>query len=245
MLSVSQTKTEPTSWLTTQSLGSLFKSERQKRGVWALTQLPDGHLKSLTQQWTVLKLKYGECPVLQVSGEGVSTLAKLKLDLYHPANNAVAYQLVGFWDEKLREACMNSTEEWVIAMVETLYESLDQGPQLLDSYSDYLLQAARWQVDSFASAGYSETLHSCNMQLCSHEKYSMEQLYSLICNDLMALKAKFTLPFQQKPSQDQRKAARKLGLHLYGLLSSYILLSPDERLKVVTSTLSTLSIHSP
>jgi len=55
--SVSQSKTEPTSWLTTQSLGSLFKSERQKRGVWALTQLPDGHLKSLTQQWTLLKLK--------------------------------------------------------------------------------------------------------------------------------------------------------------------------------------------
>jgi len=23
----------------------------------------------------------------------------MKLDLYHPANNAVAYQLVGFWDE--------------------------------------------------------------------------------------------------------------------------------------------------
>jgi len=36
-------------------------------------------------------------------------------------------------------------------MVETLYESSDQGPQLLDSYSDYLLQAARWQIDSFAS----------------------------------------------------------------------------------------------
>ena len=55
--SVSQSETEPRSWLTTQSLGSLFDSERQKRGVWALTQLPDGHLKSLTQQWTILKLK--------------------------------------------------------------------------------------------------------------------------------------------------------------------------------------------
>ena len=55
--SVSQSETEPRSWLTTQSLGSLFDSERQKRGVWALTQLPDGHLKSLTQQWTFLKLK--------------------------------------------------------------------------------------------------------------------------------------------------------------------------------------------
>jgi hypothetical protein len=55
--SVSQSETEPTSWLTTQSLGSLFRSECQKRGVWALTQLPDGHLKSLTQQWTSLKLK--------------------------------------------------------------------------------------------------------------------------------------------------------------------------------------------
>jgi hypothetical protein len=55
--SVSQSETEPTSWLTTQSLGSLFRSERQKRGVWALTQLPDAHLKSLTQQWTFLKLK--------------------------------------------------------------------------------------------------------------------------------------------------------------------------------------------
>ena len=55
--SVNQSETEPTSWLTTQSLGSLFRSERQKRGVWALTQLPDAHLKSLTQQWTSLKLK--------------------------------------------------------------------------------------------------------------------------------------------------------------------------------------------
>jgi hypothetical protein len=55
--SVSQSETEPKSWLTTQSLGSLFESERQKRGVWALTQLPDGHLKSLTQQWTFLKLR--------------------------------------------------------------------------------------------------------------------------------------------------------------------------------------------
>jgi len=72
----------------------------------------------------------------------------------------------------------------------------------------------------------------------------MEQLYSLISNDLMALKAKFTLPFQQRPSQDQRKAARKLGLHLYGLLSSYILLSPDERLKVITSILSVVQINS-
>jgi len=55
--SVNQSETEPTSWLTTQSLGSLFRSERQKRGVWALTQLPDAHLKSLTQQWAFLKLK--------------------------------------------------------------------------------------------------------------------------------------------------------------------------------------------
>ena len=100
-------------------------------------------------------------------------------------------------------------------------------------------------TDFVTKAGYSETLHSCNLQLCSHEKYFMEQLYSLISNDLMALKAKFTLPFQQQPSQDQRKAARKLGLHLYGLLSSYILLSPDERLKVVTFALSVVQINSP
>jgi len=47
-----------------------------------------------------LKFRCGERRVLQVSGQGqVSTLAKIKLDLYHPANNAVAYQLVGFWDE--------------------------------------------------------------------------------------------------------------------------------------------------
>ena len=100
-------------------------------------------------------------------------------------------------------------------------------------------------TNSVEKAGYSETLHSCNLQLCSHKKYSMEQLYSLISNDLMALKAKFTFPFQQWPSQDQRKAARKLGLHLYGLLSSYILLSPDKRLKVLTSTLSVVQINSP
>jgi len=71
----------------------------------------------------------------------------------------------------------------------------------------------------------------------------MEQLYSVISNDLMALKAKFTLPFQPQPSQDQREAARKLGLHLYGLLSSYILLSPDKRLKVVASVLSVIQIN--
>jgi len=98
-------------------------------------------------------------------------------------------------------------------------------------------------TNSVAKAGYSETLHSCNLQPCSHKEYLMEQLYSLISNDLMSLKAKFTLPFQQWPSQDQRKAARKLGLHLYGLLSSYILLSPDKRLKVVNSISSVMYIN--
>lgn len=98
-----------------------------------------------------------------------------------------------------------------------------------------------------AKAGYSETLYSCNfkLQLCSHEKYFMEQLYLLISDDLMAFKAKFTLPFQQWPSQDQRKAAQKLGLHFYGLLSSYVLLLPENFLKVLTSISSIVKTNSP
>jgi len=237
----------PLTWLAIQTLGSHFRSERLKRAAWALGQLPPGShahdsesFKWVRQTWSREALRSGSRQVVDLcpgNGKQWPLLRQLKTRMYHPANLALNSELMTVLDEKLRQACTESVQEWCIAVAYELSQNPKDAVLLCDLYCNYMVQVTELQVECFSKTGYRDVLHTCKNDQCPHRKPSLDEVKMSLIREIQALSQSLVQGSQQGqfklypyyPNGEQLQHATALGEQCYWLQVSYILLSPAER----------------